>query len=36
MAKKIENNPYGFKVCYKEQGAKQYIRHFMTYTIGKQ
>lgn len=23
---------YGYKICYKEQGAKDYTRHFMTYT----
>ena len=22
----------GYKVCYKEQGSNQYIRHFMTHT----
>lgn len=22
----------GYKVCYKEEGAKDYIRHYMTYT----
>ena len=26
------NNPYGYKVCYKEDGAKDYTRHFKTYT----
>ena len=26
------NNPYGYKVCYKEKGSKEYIRHFLTYT----
>lgn len=26
------NNPYGYKVCYKEKGAKDYIRHFLAYT----
>ena len=29
---KNTNNPYGYKVCYKEEGAKDYIRHFKTYT----
>ena len=24
---------YGYKVCYKEQGSKEYIRYFMTYTL---
>lgn len=23
---------YGYKICYKEQGSKEYIRYFMTYT----
>ena len=23
---------YGYKVCYKEQGSKEYIRYFLTYT----
>ena len=31
MGKKT-NNPYGYKVCYKEEGAKDYIGHFKTYT----
>jgi len=26
------NNPYGYKVCYKEKGGNEYIRHFLTYT----
>ena len=26
------NNPYGYKVCYKEDGAKDYTSHFKTYT----
>ena len=26
------NNPHGYKVCYKEKGAREYIRHFLTYT----
>ncbi len=30
--KPILNNPYGYKVCYKEKGCREYIRHFMTYT----
>ena len=29
---KNKNNPYGYKVCYREEGAKEYVRHFMTYT----
>ena len=28
----ITNNPYGYKVCYKEESAVKYIRYFMTYT----
>ena len=28
----ITNNPYGYKVCYKEGSAAKYIRYFMTYT----
>ena len=28
----ITNNPYGYKVCYKEESAAKYIRYFMTYT----
>ena len=27
------DNPYGYKVCYKEPGHKKYIRHFKTYTL---
>ena len=23
---------YGYKVCYKEENAKRYVRHFLTYT----
>lgn len=26
------NNPYGYKVCYKEKHTKRYIRYFLTYT----
>ena len=22
----------GYKICYREEGSKKYIRHFMTYT----
>lgn len=29
---KNTNNPYGYKICYKEDGVAEYIRHFMTYT----
>ncbi len=30
---KKKNNPYGYKVCYKEANAKKYVRHFITYTL---
>ena len=30
--KPILNNSYGYKVCYKEKGCKEYIRHFLTHT----
>ena len=23
---------YGYKVCYREQGKKRYVRYFLTYT----
>lgn len=26
------HNPYGYKVCYKEKGCKNYIRRFITRT----
>ena len=26
------NSSNGYKVCYKEKGSKEYIRHFLTYT----
>ena len=26
------NNPYGYKICYKEDGSKDYTSHFKTYT----
>ena len=29
------HNPYGYKVCYKEKGGKEYIRHFLTYTYSQ-
>ena len=32
---KNKNNPYGYKVCYREEGAKEYVRHFMTYTYSQ-
>lgn len=28
----IMANGNGFKICYREQGSKLYIRYFMTYT----
>ena len=30
--KAVMNNPYGYKVCYKEDGSKDYTSHFKTYT----
>lgn len=24
---------YGYKVCYREQGKKRYVRYFLTYTF---
>ena len=29
---KNKHNPNGYKVCYREEGKKKYIRHFITYT----
>lgn len=29
------NNLYGYKVCYREKGCKEYIRHFLTYTYNQ-
>ncbi len=29
----MKRKNYGYKVCYREQGSKIYIRHFMTYTL---
>ena len=26
---------YGYKVCYKEQGSKTYVRYFLTYTLNQ-
>ena len=23
---------YGYKVCYREEGAKEYVRYFLTHT----
>ena len=30
-----KNNPYGYKVCYRENGCKKLIRHFLTYTYNQ-
>ena len=30
-----KSNPYGYKVCYKEQGCREYARHFLTYTYNQ-
>ena len=30
-----KSNPYGYKVCYREKGCKEYIRHFLTYTYNQ-
>ena len=30
-----KNNPYGYKVCYRENGCKDFIRHFLTYTYNQ-
>ena len=30
--KPILDNPYGYKVCYREKGCKEYIKFFQTYT----
>ena len=32
MNSREHNNPYGYKICYKEAGASDYTRHFITYT----
>ena len=29
---KSKSNPYGYKLCYKEEGTKDYVRYFKTYT----
>ena len=28
----MKRNRYGYKICYREQGSKTYVRHFITYT----
>ena len=33
--KDIKNNPYGYKVCYREEGSNKYIRYFKTYTYSE-
>ena len=30
--RKNHNKCYGYKVCYKEENANRYVRHFLTYT----
>lgn len=30
-----KSNPHGYKVCYREKGSKEYIRHFLTYTYNE-
>lgn len=30
-----KSNPYGYKVCYRENGCREYIRHFLTYTYNQ-
>ena len=32
MHMKNKYNRYGYKVCYRENGAASYVRHFKTYT----
>lgn len=32
MSIDMKRNYYGFKICYREFGSPQYIRHFITYT----
>ena len=29
------NSPNGYKVCYKEKGKRNYIKHFLTYTYSQ-
>lgn len=31
----LKHNRYGYKVCYKEQYSKQYVRHFIAYTYSQ-
>ena len=30
-----KNNPYGYKVGYRENGSRLFVRHFMTYTYNQ-
>jgi len=30
--KPILNNPYGYKICYREKGSPEYIERFLTYS----
>ena len=30
-----KSNPYGYKVCYRENGCKDFIRHFLSYTYNQ-
>ena len=29
------NNPYGYKICYKEKFSKYYVKQFMTYSYNQ-
>ena len=31
----IKNNPYGYKVGYRENGSRLFVRYFMTYTYNQ-
>lgn len=31
----MSHRAYGYKVCYKERGSKNYARYFLTYTYGQ-
>ena len=30
--RKRNNKDYGYKVCYKEENSRKYVRYFLTYT----
>lgn len=30
-----KNNPYGYKVGYRENGSRLFVKHFMTYTYNQ-